>query len=539
MIFVSILTSGNMDKLDRLVNCLEAQTNKNFNFNIVVNTLDKKYEEHIVDKYGSLVDITKSTGKPSVGKQSVVKLWRSKYSDYSHYSMLDGDDVVYPSYIEALYQHLEEHPNTDVLGMVCVDVIHPDGKIQCWTGNNIDLRPDYEIADFYTREHDIFSHDRLILFSKQVLDRVIYDPLLTVYEDYLTSLKLLQLFRVGEIEYWLTTSNDMYVYDKTGSSITSALDYEEWVHHTILLRTRSISCIHYSWSTTKGVNYKIPTPILSYEERMQYVDSINPSKIKVYSFGTDPHKCELLKQSAQRFNYNLTIEGYGQNYPGHGLKIQNFKKFCESQHPETVVMFVDAYDVLFVQPSEVLYEKWLEITKGEGVIFNAEKNCHPDVELAGEYPVPPKSKFMFLNSGVYMGRAKDMLKLLPSSIGDTYDDQRFYVDIFLNNNKDNIIKLDYSTELFMPLCYAVTSVKYDDKGLYNQELGTYPCLLHANFTEYCEEYLNTFFSLIKMENIPTGSPAQEKDELSLLKLHNQIKSFKNGQSEKYMPNDRK
>lgn len=539
MIFVSILTSSNLSKLERLVNCLEGQSNTDFKYNIVVNTLDIDYEKEVLAKYGNLVDITKSSGKPSVGKQSVVKLWRSKYPDYSFYSMLDGDDIVYPSYIDALYQHVEEYPNTDVLGMACVDVIEPNGNIQCWTGNNIDLRADYEIANFYLNEADIFAHDRLILFSKQVLDRVLYDPLLTVYEDYLVSLKLLQLFRVGEIEYWLTTSNDMYVYDKTGTSITSDLGYEEWVHHTILLRTRAINSIHYGWSSSKDMLYKMPVPILTYEQRLEYLENMHNSKIKVYSFGTDPSKCELLKKSAERFNYNLTIEGYGQSYPGHGLKIQNFKKFCEKQDPETVVLFVDAYDVIFTQPSDTLYSKWLEITGGEGVVFNAEKNCHPDVELADEYPKHPTSEFLFLNSGVYMGKVKDMLKLMPEKIGDTYDDQRFYVDIFLNNNTDNIIKLDYTTELFMPLCYAVTSVKYDSKGLYNEETGAYPCLLHANFTEYCYDYLNTFFSLITMINIPTGMPAHKRTELDLLKLHNQLKSFKNGQSDKYMPNDRK
>jgi len=539
MIFVSILTSSNLPKLDRLVSCLTSQLNTDFNFNIVVNTLDKKYEEQVLLKYGSKVDITLSTGKPSTGKQSVVKLWRTKYKGYTHYSMLDGDDIVYPSYINALYQHLTEEPDTDVLGMVCLDVIEPNGNIKCWDSNNVDTRVSYEIADYYVNEANIFAHDRLILFSAKVLDRVLYDPLLTVYEDYLLSLKFLQLFRVGEVKYWLTTSNDMYVYDKTGESITSQLGYEEWVHHAILLRTRAINVIHYGWSSTKDMLYKIPDPILSYEERVDYLDKITSSKIKVYSFGTDPTKCELLRKSAERFNYTLTIEGYGQEYPGHGLKIQNFKKFCEKQDPETVVLFVDAYDVIFVQPADVMYTKWLNLTGGTGVLFNAEKNCHPDVELAGEYPVPNNSKFMFLNSGVYMGKVKDMLKLMPLDIQDTYDDQRFYVDIFLNNNQEGIIKLDYNTELFMPLCYGVTSVRYDNEGLYNNEIGSYPCLLHANFTEYCYDYLNTFYSLITMMNIPTGIPAQEKTELDLLKLHNQLKSFKNGESDKYMPNDRK
>ena len=537
MIFVTILTSSNLSKLKRLVDCLKIQTNNNFDFNIVVNTQDNKYADIVKSEYGEKVDITESDGSPGKGKNSVVRLWRNKYREYNYYSLIDGDDLVYPTYIEALYQHVEKHPNTDALGMVCMDVIQRTGEVQCWTGNNIDLRSQKEIADFYFEEYGITAQDRLILFSKRILDRVLFDPSLSVYEDYLLSLKLLQLYRLGEIEYWLTTSTDIYIYDKTGNSLTSDLDIQDWVHYTILLKMKAIRSCHYEWSSTKDMLYEIPDQLMSYEERLEYTKSKQKYLIAVYSFGTDPQKCELLQKSADKFGYNLTIEGYGLKYTGHGLKIKNFKEFCKKQSPETVVMFVDAYDVIFVQPPEVLYKKWKELTKMQGVIFNAETNCHPDVELEGDYPRHEKSRFIFLNSGVYMGTAENMLKILPEDIQDTYDDQRFYVDKFLN--KDPNILLDYETELFMPLCYAVTSVRYDDKGLYNKELNTYPCLLHANFTEHSAEYLETFFNLISMKNIPTGIPSQEQNEFELLKLNNYLKIFKNGEVSKYLPSEPK
>lgn len=538
MILVTILTSSNIIKLERLVNCLNQQTCKDFDFNIVVNTLDKNYEQAVLEKYGDIVTATKSNGSPGRGKNSVVKLWRFKYPGYDYYSLIDGDDLVYPTFVEALYQHINQYPNTDALGMVCMDVIQPNYKLECWTGNNIDLRSQNEIADFYFQESNIFAHDRLILFSIRILDRVLFDPYLEVYEDYLLSLKLLQLYRMGEIEYWQTTSTDMYIYDKSGSSLTSNLDFKDWAHYVVLLRMKAVRTCHYQWSSNKNVLYNIPNPILSYEERLAFGNKNMNSLIAVYSFGTDETKCELLKKSAEHFGYNLTIEGIGQNYLGHGLKIKNFKKFCEAQDPDTVVMFVDAYDVIFVQPPEVLYNKWQKLFDNT-VVFNAETNCHPDVELADEYPTPENSRFKFLNSGVYMGRAKDVLKLLPEELQDTYDDQRYFVDKFLYNNPEKSISLDYNTELFMPICYAVTSVRYDLNGLYNSEINTYPCLLHANFTEYSSEYLETFFNLITMINIPTGLPSQLQGELELLKMNNYLKIFKNGEASRYLPDEKK
>ena len=533
MILVTVLTSSDFPKLKRLINSLDNQTNTDFTYNIVVNTLDKDYETTVKEHYGDRVFITQSNGTPAVGKNSVINLWTTKLKGYSFYSLVDGDDVVYPTFIEALYQHIHKHPNTDVLGMVCMDVIQPNNQPECWTGNNIDMRAVDTVAAFYQYSYPIVAHDRLILFSKKVLDRVIFNPSLLIYEDYLASLKLLQLYRLGEIEYWLTTSTDMYIYDKTGESITSKLDRKEWTHQAMILRMKAVATVHYAWSSTKDMLYEIPESLMTYEQRMNFIKENTVRHIAVYSFGTDPDKCKLLQKSARHFEYNLTIEGYGQEYRGHGLKIKNFKKFCESQAPDQVVMFVDAYDVIFVQPAEVLYNKWKNITGGKGVIFNAETNCHPDVERAPEYPKVENTRFKFLNSGIYMGTAREMLKILPEDIQDTYDDQRYYVNKFLLDEEADV-RLDYMTELFMPLCYAVKSVHYDEKGIYNSELNTYPCLLHANFTEFSEKYLTTFFDLATMENIPVGVPAQEVDELELLKMHNYINTF-NSKDRKYLP----
>ena len=102
MILVTVLTSSDFPKLKRLINSLDNQTNTDFTYNIVVNTLDKDYETTVKEHYGDRVFITQSNGTPAVGKNSVINLWTTKLKGYSFYSLVDGDDVVYPTFIEAL-----------------------------------------------------------------------------------------------------------------------------------------------------------------------------------------------------------------------------------------------------------------------------------------------------------------------------------------------------------------------------------------------------------------------------------------------------
>ena len=72
-------------------------------------------------------------------------------------------------------------------------------------------------------------------------------------------------------------------------------------------------------------------------------------------------------------------------------------------------MFVDANDIIFYDNPENIKKKFLEFNKN--IVISAEKNCLPDKDIIEFYPEETKNeKFRYVNSGTYMGYAKELKK---------------------------------------------------------------------------------------------------------------------------------
>ncbi len=77
------------------------------------------------------------------------------------------------------------------------------------------------------------------------------------------------------------------------------------------------------------------------------------------------------------------------------------------------------------------------------------------------YPEVERGK-RFLNSGLFMGYAPEIYKILTSAdIANDDDDQRFYTKVYLDEKKreELKIKLDHRAELFQNLNGALTDVE--------------------------------------------------------------------------------
>lgn len=80
------------------------------------------------------------------------------------------------------------------------------------------------------------------------------------------------------------------------------------------------------------------------------------------------------------------------------------------------------------------------------VVFSAEPFCWPDKSLAPKYPIVTFGEryfsqevlidtvFSYLNSGMFMGYAPEILEILDlgKDLKDSDDDQRFYTNIYLD-----------------------------------------------------------------------------------------------------------
>ena len=112
----------------------------------------------------------------------------------------------------------------------------------------------------------------------------------------------------------------------------------------------------------------------------------------------------------------------------------------------------------------------------------------------------------FLNSGGFIGYAKDIYELVTAEeLKDTDDDQRYYTKLFLEERDKRGIKLDTKTKIFANLNHAICKLHLAVSGiaspssrfnhfaanfelrfveseaqLHNVDLGTRPLIIHGN-----------------------------------------------------------
>lgn len=230
-ILLTLLTTHHIDKLERLVNnVINLNPVKDVELYpvIVVNTLKDSYYQEVLRKHFPYPVIrTESNGRAGKGKNSCAELFLN--SDCDFLSQIDGDDLLYPTYLESLWNHISHYPSLDVLGVIPCDFVkrRPNGA-----GHQFKVKDKYHgslwgvslcYPDWRTPGPgvgDWINHtlpksaDFIILQSKKSAKYKI-DENLPVGEDHLYGMKLLSLHQKGELQYFQTMSSDLYCIDAT------------------------------------------------------------------------------------------------------------------------------------------------------------------------------------------------------------------------------------------------------------------------------------------------------------------------------------
>ncbi|XP_065162876.1 procollagen-lysine,2-oxoglutarate 5-dioxygenase isoform X2 [Atheta coriaria] len=179
---------------------------------------------------------------------------------------------------------------------------------------------------------------------------------------------------------------------------------------------------------------------------------------------------------------------------GGGWKVNLLKQALEKykDDEEKIILFTDGYDVIFLSDLASIYEKFQ--STGARVLFGAETACWPDKSLADKYPEVTVGK-RFLNSGLFIGYVKEILKLLNyDTIKDKDDDQLFYTNAYLDEKLREELKfqLDHKSNIFQNLNGAISEIQLkridaDEKEQsttiyeFNNFLSsTQPLILHGN-----------------------------------------------------------
>uniref|UniRef100_A0A8C2HDP5 procollagen-lysine 5-dioxygenase n=1 Tax=Cyprinus carpio TaxID=7962 RepID=A0A8C2HDP5_CYPCA len=148
-------------------------------------------------------------------------------------------------------------------------------------------------------------------------------------------------------------------------------------------------------------------------------------------------------RTIRQFNYTVQVLGLGEEWKGGdvartvggGQKVRWLKKEVEKHKDKqnTVIMFVDSYDVILASGPEELLKKFSRFS--HRVVFSAEGFCWPDQRLASKYPVVHHGK-RYLNSGGFIGYAPEVYAIVKQwKYKDDDDDQLFYTRIYLDKEQ--------------------------------------------------------------------------------------------------------
>jgi hypothetical protein len=231
-LMLCLLTSHDLNRLTRLmVNLRElipAPSIELFPI-IVVNTInDNYYNEVLQQKFPYPTIRTESNGKPGKGKNSCFDIFLNSSCDYL--TQFDGDDILYPTYLQSIENHLNHYPGLDVLGIVPMDIINYGEQLghKIHLSNNVHagvwgvslIHPYGSGTPGPGRNSSLWdcflpsSWDYIVLQSKKA-SVIKMDETLGVAEDHLWSIEALSLHQQGKLQYFNTMSSDMFIIDRT------------------------------------------------------------------------------------------------------------------------------------------------------------------------------------------------------------------------------------------------------------------------------------------------------------------------------------
>lgn len=216
----------------------------------------------------------------------------------------------------------------------------------------------------------------------------------------------------------------------------------------------------------------------------------DPKELRIATVASTPRpELRRLIASARRLGYDIKILGLNEPWRGLGSKIELVQEYAATLDANDILMFVDAYDVLFLEPATHLKDRVGHATR---VIFGAETNPAPDAAVSLIAP-PAATRFRFLNSGTYIGRVSAVRSMLRSIVADIdrnhgtldryrLDDQRWFNRFWLAH-PDRVL-LDSQCHYFQTLHDVdVEAVYFDEEStLVSAAVAppSTPCAIHGN-----------------------------------------------------------
>jgi len=226
-------------------------------------------------------------------------------------------------------------------------------------------------------------------------------------------------------------------------------------------------------------------------------------EIAAYATNQQHDGLRLLHSTSQWHGWSqLHVIGTQAGFDSHGLvdKLRALRRFARRWPDDTILVFVDGYDVVINNEPSVLESAFL--ASGKRVILASELGCCTDKQTALAYGTachpnwPFAQERKWLNSGVIVGYAKDVRRLLQlawkeylahTSMYHAYTDQQLLC--FLVSDGSTIwtrasVGIDHLSEL--ALCTYKTDIRvgqmigFDEHKRVVFANRTIPAIIHFN-----------------------------------------------------------
>ena len=125
------------------------------------------------------------------------------------------------------------------------------------------------------------------------------------------------------------------------------------------------------------------------------------------------------------FDFKYYVARYGSDWQGFKNKLEVEEETARVVKPETMLVFLDAYDVLVNASLESLKEEYAKLAKKGEIVMQQDMNCHPDKSLAPHMQERmPNRDRPYCNAGVIIGPAKRFVEIFDKfPIAGFKDDQ--------------------------------------------------------------------------------------------------------------------
>lgn len=282
---------------------------------------------------------------------------------------------------------------------------------------------------------------------------------------------------------------DSKMHDMNPSKIVKSMEensLDSWFDSTIQLKVNQASTIQSKFNET---NNKMP------DDTNRKIHAVTYASHQ----GSDDRFCRAV-ESAVRHDIKLTILGWGVKWEGLSQKLLASHSYAKSLPPTDIILFTDAFDVLFTNKVDQIYENFIALSSetDSKIIFSAECGCWPHVmeDRAVCFTGYPKSPtpYRYLNSGTWIGYADSsviMLEQIIKEAGTNFknaNDQKLVADMYINDRYG--IKLDFYNKIFqsmhmtldapLPMCNPVDDIALLNSKWVNKRTKGLPSVLHFN-----------------------------------------------------------